>query len=167
MPDAIDAIRTLWQRERPDLDTGPVAVLGRIQRLSRLLDKELKVFDTRHGLESGEFDVLTTLRRAGAPYQMSAGAFLRASMVTSGAITRRIDRMEAKGLVERVRLPGGDRRAVQIRLTEKGLTVVDDLFGRHLDNEARLVSPLKPDELDQLAALLRKLLESLGDTTLT
>ncbi|MGW6445746.1 MarR family winged helix-turn-helix transcriptional regulator [Lentzea sp. NPDC055074] len=167
MPDAIDLIRELWEHERPDLDTEPVAVLGRVQRLARLIDRELKAFDTRHSLEAGEFDVLTTLRRSGAPYQMSAGAFIKASMVTSGAITRRIDRMEAKGLVERVRVPGGDRRAVLIRLTDKGIELVDDLFAKHLDNEARLVAPLTAEEITQLSDLLRRLLESLGDTTLT
>ncbi|MFJ6692972.1 MarR family winged helix-turn-helix transcriptional regulator [Streptomyces sp. NPDC091294] len=166
MADAVDIIRELWRSERPDLDTWPVSIVGRVQRLSRILERELKAFDNRHGLESGEFDVLTTLRRSGPPYRMTAGAFLKASMVTSGAITKRIDRMEARGLVERVRLPAGDRRSVQIRLTDKGIQLIDELFPLHLENEMRLLQALSAEEAEQLAGLLRRLLESFGDTSL-
>ncbi|MEU8707499.1 MarR family transcriptional regulator [Streptomyces sp. NPDC048565] len=167
MSDAVDAIRDLWRAERPDLDTWPAGIVGRVQRLSRTLERELRQFDTRHGLESGEFDVLTTLRRSGPPYRMTAGAFLKASMITSGAVTRRIDRMEARGLVERVRPQGGDRRSVQIQLTEKGKREADALFPQHLENEIRMLSALSQEESDELARLLRKLLESHGDTSLT
>ncbi|MFH8617007.1 MarR family winged helix-turn-helix transcriptional regulator [Streptomyces sp. NPDC017979] len=167
MTDAVDVIRELWREERPDLDTSPVGVVGRIQRLSRVLDRELKLFDGRHGLESGEFDVLTTLRRSGPPYRMTAGAFLKASMVTSGAVTKRIDRMEARGLVERVRPTVGDRRSVQIELTEKGMQVIDELFPLHLENESRMLAALEAEESEELARLLRKLLTAYGDTTLT
>lgn len=166
MSDAVDVIRELWHEERPDLDTWPVGVIGRVQRLSRLLDRELKAFDGRYGLDVGEFDVLTTLRRSGPPYQMTAGAVLKASMVTSGAVTKRIDRMESKGLVERIRDASGDRRSVQIRLTEGGHRAVDAIFGPHLENEMRLLQALTREEGDQLAVLLRKLLESFGDTSL-
>ncbi|MGW0736660.1 MarR family winged helix-turn-helix transcriptional regulator [Streptomyces sp. NPDC002851] len=167
MTDAVDVIRDLWRAERPDLDTWPTGVVGRVQRLSRLLERELRVFDTRHGLEAGEFDVLTTLRRSGPPYRMTAGAFLKASMVTSGAVTKRIDRMEARGLVERVRPSGGDRRSVQIQLTEKGIQLIDDIFPLHLDNEERMLSALSREECEQLSRLLRRLLESFGDASLT
>jgi len=167
MTDAVDAIRDLWRSERPDLDTWPVGIVGRVQRLSRILERELRLFDTRHGLESGEFDVLTTLRRSGPPYRMTAGAFLKASMVTSGAITKRIDRMEARGLVERVRPPGGDRRSVQIQLTDKGMQVIESLFIAHLENEMRMLNALSREECEDLAQLMRRLLESFGDTTLT
>jgi DNA-binding MarR family transcriptional regulator len=166
MADAVDVIRDLWHAERPDLDTWPTGVVGRVQRLSRILERELRSFDARQGLEAGEFDVLTTLRRSGPPYRMTAGAFLRASMVTSGAVTKRIDRMESKGLVERVRPTGGDRRSVQIQLTEEGMRVVDEVFPRHLANEEHLVSALSQDECEELAKLLRRLLESYGDTSL-
>ncbi len=109
MADAVDAVIDQWRRERPDVDTWPVGVLGRIVRLSRVLEREQKEFFAEHGLEPWEFDVLTTLRRSGKPYELTAGALLKAAMVTSGAITNRIDRMEVKGLVERVR-DFGDRR---------------------------------------------------------
>src|SRR3954471_19350572 len=95
--DAVDAIVAAWNHERPDLDARPMGVVGRINRLSRVLDKELKDFFAGHGLEFWEFDVLATLRRSGAPYELSAGALLKFAMVTSGAITNRVDRLEAKG----------------------------------------------------------------------
>src|SRR6478672_9454530 len=103
--DAVDQIVAAWGRERPDLDAAPMGVMGRISRLSRLLDKEFKDFFAGHGLEFWEFDVLATLRRSGAPYELSAGALLKTAMVTSGAITNRVDRLAAKGLLERVRDP--------------------------------------------------------------
>jgi DNA-binding MarR family transcriptional regulator len=167
MTDAVDAIRSLWRAEHPDLDTWPVGVVGRVQRLNRLLEREMRAFHNQHGVEPGEFDVLTTLRRSGPPYRMTAGAFLKASMVTSGAVTKRIDRMEARGLVERVRPRVGDRRSVMIQLTDKGMRLVDGVFAPHLDNEEQLMSALSRTECDQLSQLLRRLLESFGDVSLT
>ncbi|WTZ38654.1 MarR family transcriptional regulator [Streptomyces sp. NBC_01390] len=113
----------------------------------------------------GEFDVLTTLQRSGPPYELTAGAFRKAAMVTSGAITNRIDRMEAKGLVERVR-DTGDRRTVKIRLTERGHDVTRTFMKEHLANEARLLADFDREECEELAAKLRKLLVALGDTTI-
>ncbi|GAA2047961.1 MarR family transcriptional regulator [Catenulispora yoronensis] len=165
MSDAVDAIVAAWGRERPDLDARPMGVVGRISRLSRLLDKELKDFFAAYGLEFWEFDVLATLRRSGAPYELSAGALIKTAMVTSGAITNRVDRMEAKGLLERVRDPS-DRRGVRIRLTETGLELVDQLVPAHLVNEERLLATLSQDDREALAALLRTLAVGLGDTTL-
>lgn len=165
MADAVDAILAQWGRERPDLDVSAMGVVGRISRAQSLLGRELKEFFAARGLESWEFDVLATLRRHGAPYELTAGALLRSAMVTSGAITNRIDRMEAKGLVERVR-DTGDRRSVRIRLSPRGLEIVDELVGLHVANEERLLAALSPDERGRLAAALRTLLASLGDTTL-
>jgi DNA-binding MarR family transcriptional regulator len=163
--DAVDAIVAAWARERPDLDARPMGVVGRISRVSRVLDKELKDFFTGHGLEFWEFDVLATLRRSGAPYELSAGALLKTAMVTSGAITNRVDRLEAKGLLERVRDPA-DRRGVRIRLTDAGLELIDRLVPEHLANEERLLAALSQDDRDALMTLLRTLAVSLGDTTL-
>ncbi|WP_067464654.1 MarR family winged helix-turn-helix transcriptional regulator [Actinomadura macra] len=165
MADAVDEILAQWGRERPDLDVWPMGVIGRISRLQLVLNRELKDFFARQGLENWEFDVLATLRRAGAPYELTAGALLKAAMVTSGAITNRIDRMEARGLVERVR-DASDRRSVRIRLTPHGLSLVDEVVGLHTANEARLLDSLDPDDRDLLAGLLRTLLESLGDSSL-
>ncbi|HYH31648.1 MAG TPA: MarR family transcriptional regulator [Pseudonocardia sp.] len=166
MSDAVDAVMDAWRRERPDVDAWPVGVVGRIQRLSRLLDAEIQDFFRRYGLDSGEADVLTTLRRSGEPYELTPSRLVKAAMVTSGAITKRIDRMAAKNLVERI--PDAvDRRAVRIRLTAHGRQVIDDLFVLHIANETRLLQALDRDQADQLADALRILLQSLGDTSLT
>lgn len=166
MGDAVDAVMDAWRRERPDVDTWPVGVVGRIQRLSRLLEAEIQGFFRRHGLDSGEADVLTTLRRSGEPYELTPGQLVKASMVTSGAVTKRIDRMQAKDLVERIP-DAADRRTVRIRLTAHGRQVIDDVFALHIANETRLLQALDRDEADRLAGALRTLLQSLGDTSLT
>lgn len=165
MTDAVDEIIAMWAREKPDLDATPMGIVGRISRLSRLLDKELKDFFAGHGLEFWEFDVLATLRRSGAPYELSAGALLKTAMVTSGAITNRVDRMETKGLVQRVRDPD-DRRGVRIRLTPDGLALIDKLMPLHVANEQRLLAELGEGDQETLADLLRTLAASLGDTSL-
>ncbi|MGP4028252.1 MarR family winged helix-turn-helix transcriptional regulator [Actinomadura sp. 3N407] len=165
MADAVDAILAQWARERPDMDASPMGVVGRISRAQQLLGRELKDFFAERGLETWEFDVLATLRRHGAPYELTAGALLKAAMVTSGAITNRIDRLEGKGLVERVR-DAGDRRSVRIRLTPRGLAIADELVGLHVANEERLLAALGPADRERLAGALRTLLESLGDTSL-
>jgi DNA-binding MarR family transcriptional regulator len=168
MSDAIDLIAEQWVKERPELadELWTVQVLGRVQRMQRVIDKSLKAFCAEHGIEPGEFDVLTTLRRSGPPYALTAGAFLKAAMVTSGAITNRIDRMEAKGLVERVR-EGGDRRTVLIHLTERGRELIDAAMAAHLRNYAKILGALDRDECEQVAAGLRKVLEAHGDTSIT
>jgi DNA-binding MarR family transcriptional regulator len=165
MADAIDAIIEQWRRERPEVAIEPMSVLGRVVRLARVLEREYKKFFAEHGLEQWEFDVLTTLRRSGEPYELMASALLKATMVTSGAITNRIDRMESKGLVERVRALD-DRRSVLIRLTPHGLEVVDQLLGLNLAYAAHMLEPLDPVQREQLADMLRTLLESFGDTSL-
>jgi DNA-binding MarR family transcriptional regulator len=165
MADAIDAVIDQWRRVRPDVDIWPMGVLGRIARLSRVLERENKKFLAEHDLEPFEFDVLTTLRRAGEPYELTASALLKAALVTSGAITNRIDRMEVKGLVERVR-DLDDRRSVRVRLTPHGREVLDGIFSLHIANMERMLHPLDPEEGEQLANALRVLLEAFGDTSL-
>ncbi|WP_242889648.1 MarR family winged helix-turn-helix transcriptional regulator [Actinomadura litoris] len=166
MSDAVDAVMDAWRRERPDVDVWPVGVVGRVQRLARLLEAEIQGFFRRYGLDNSEADVLTTLRRSGEPYELTPGQLVKASMVTSGAITKRIDRMVAKDLVERV--PDAvDRRTVRIRLTPHGRQTIDDLFALHIANETRLLQALDRDQADGLADALRILLRSLGDTSLT
>lgn len=164
MPDAVDVILDAWRRERPDVDPWPIGVVGRVQRLSRWLSDGVAEFMARHGLDLGEADLLTTLRRTGEPYELTARALVRASLVTSGAITKRVDRMEARGLVRRIPDPD-DGRVVRIRLTPHGRGVIDGLFAGHVANEARLVAALGPDRAEALAGLLRELLESLGDAS--
>lgn len=162
MADAVEAVLEQWRRERPDLDVSPIAVVGRIMRLSRLWDKEIKDFLAAHGLEPGEFDILATLRRSGEPYELTAGTFLKVSLVTTGAITLRVDRMAAKGLVTRV-ADTADRRSVKIRLTPRGLEVIDQVLPLHLANEARLLDSLDADERRHLAVTLATVLEAHED----
>lgn len=163
--DAVDQAIEAWRRERPDVDVSPFAVVGRVSRLARLWDNEIQKFFAQHDLDPGEADVLTTLRRAGTPYELTAGALVRASMVTSGAITKRIDRMAARDLVVRVAAEA-DRRTVRIRLTPHGKKLIDEVFAAHIANEARLLASLDRAQVEQLTDGLRTLLLALGDTTL-
>ncbi|MEV0078728.1 MarR family transcriptional regulator [Nocardia neocaledoniensis] len=165
MRDAIDLITEHWARQRPDVDASPMAIVGRITRLSRLLDQELKRFFAAHGLEFWEFDVLATLRRSGGDAGLTAGALNRAAMVTSGAITNRIDRLAAKNLVRRAPC-ADDRRSVFVQLTDEGRALVDQLLPLHMANEQRLLASLGTEDRAQLEDLLRTLAVGLGDTTL-
>lgn len=168
MQDAVDRIIGQWRRERPDVadDLWAMELVGRVQRLNRVLERELKAFYEERDLELWEADVLLTLRRAGAPYALTPGALLKAAMVTSGAMTNRIDRLEAKELVER--RPGPeDRRSVRVHLTSRAHALIDELLADHLANEARLFSALSADERTQLAGVLRTALCALGDSDIT
>jgi DNA-binding MarR family transcriptional regulator len=157
--DAVDRIVAQWARERPELDTRPMAVIGRLHRLAGLLDEELRSVFAAADLGNGDFDVLATLRRSGAPFQLTPGELSASMMVTSGAVTKRVDRLERKGLVERT-VSVADRRGREIRLTGAGRALVDELVVDHWANEDRLLAALDPRERDLLAALLRKLLLS-------
>jgi len=153
--DEVDRIVLAWQRERPDLDVQPLAVLSRVSRLARHLDLARRSAFERHHLETWEFDVLAALRRAGAPYQLSPGALLTQTLVTSGTMTNRIDRLAEHGLVERLPAPD-DRRGVLVQLTESGLSRVDAAFADLLDVERGLLGDLGEADRDQLARLLRE-----------
>ena len=157
MGDAVDRILMQWHEERPDVDVSPIGVVGRISRAARVLERGLQKEYARHGLQSWEFDILATLRRSGAPYELTAGALASSSMVTSGAITNRIDRLVARDLVTREVDPE-NRRTVRIGLTAGGKKLVDDVLPLHVANEASLLEPLSPAEQEKLAGLLRKLL---------
>ncbi|WP_240796443.1 MarR family transcriptional regulator [Streptomyces sp. RFCAC02] len=161
--DALDWVIGQWNAERPALDARPMGVVGRVQRASRLLERGLADCFGEHGLQTWEFDILATLLRSGPPYRLTAGALSRASMITSGAVTHRIDRLAARGLVDRATDPG-NRRSVLVTLTDAGRALLDDVLPAHIANEYRLIGALDPEEQDRLAALLRKLLTGLGDT---
>jgi DNA-binding MarR family transcriptional regulator len=160
--DNVDRLIEQWRAQRPDLDPTPMGVVGRISRTCRLLERELLDHFATRDLLPGEFDILATLRRAGPPYRLNAGALVDAYMVTSGAITNRIDRLVAKELVSRETDPAS-RRRVLITITDRGRQLVDDVVVDHVDLETRLLTPLSAREQDQLAVLLRKLLTGLGD----
>ncbi len=162
MQDRIDRILAQWNRERPDLDTSAMGLVGRIQRAAAALRPRL---DDTHGLSglAGEsFDVLASLRRSGRPYQLSPTQLYREMMLTSGAMTNRIDRLEEAGLVLR-RPDPQDRRGTLVRLTAKGKALIDAASTQHVANEERLLAALSAREQLQLGELLRKLLLSLGD----
>jgi len=162
MQDRIDQILAQWKRERPDLDTIAMGLVGRIQRSAAALRPRLDETHALSGLGAESFDVLASLRRSGAPYQLSPTQLFREMMLTSGAMTNRIDRLEEAGLVSR-RPDLTDRRGTLVRLTQKGKALVDSATTNHVANEDRLLSGLSAREQVQLGELLRKLLLSLGD----
>lgn len=154
--DHVDLIVEQWERERPDVDVSAMAVIGRITRLDKAIRPLLETVFARHDLESWEFDVLATLLRSGAPHQLTPGQLLESAMVTSGAMTNRIDRLEQRGLVERVRNPD-DGRQVLVTLTTVGHQVVSAALVDHAANERAILDGLDGADQDQLVALLRRL----------
>jgi DNA-binding MarR family transcriptional regulator len=154
--DEVDRLVEAWQRERPDLDVAPLGVLSRVTRLARHLDRARRQAFAEHTLETWEFDVLAALRRAGRPYELSPGVLLTHTLVTSGTMTNRIDRLEARGLVDR-RPDPDDRRGVLVRLTDDGRSSVDAALADLLEHERLILGDLSPDQRVVLADLLRVL----------
>ncbi|MDQ1483381.1 MAG: hypothetical protein QOF35_1457 [Actinomycetota bacterium] len=155
--DEVDRIVDAWQRERPDLDVGPLLILSRVVRLARHLDLARGSAFAEHHLEGWGFDVLSALRRAGPPYQLSPGQLVAQMLVTSGTMTNRVDRLAARGLVARGPDPS-DRRGVKVTLTPLGREVVDAAMAELLERERILLNHLPAAERDHLAELLRRLL---------
>jgi DNA-binding MarR family transcriptional regulator len=156
MHDEVDRLVAAWQRERPDLDVSPLEVLSRVTRLARHLDRARRTAFAEHGLETWEFDVLSALRRAGAPYQLSPGQLLTQTLVTSGTMTNRIDRLAEKGWVRRLPDPT-DRRGVLVRLSPDGRKLADAALEGLLERERQLLAGLPMAERTVLASLLRAL----------
>ncbi|WP_016908969.1 MULTISPECIES: MarR family winged helix-turn-helix transcriptional regulator [Streptomyces] len=163
MKDEVDRLVAAWRRERPDLDVEPLEVLSRVSRLARHLDRARRTAFTEHGLEPWEFDVLTALRRAGAPYQLSPGQLLTQTLVTSGTMTNRIDRLAKKGLVERLPDPS-DRRGVLVRLTVEGRDRGDSALAGLLAQERAILVELSTEQRRQLGNLLRELTAPFDNT---
>jgi DNA-binding MarR family transcriptional regulator len=157
--DAIDRIVHQWNRERPDLDVSATHVLQRITRLYLLQSNRFAEVFGRFGLTFGEYEVLAALVRSGPPYRMKPSELVGALVLSSGAMTNRIDRVEAAGLVRRLPDPD-DRRGTLVALTASGRQVVDEAVLVHLDNEERLLCALSERERRELSDLLRKLLVS-------
>jgi DNA-binding MarR family transcriptional regulator len=158
--DEVDAIVAQWRAERPDLDVGPLEVMSRVDRLARHLDRARRAAFAGRALEVWEFDVLAALRRGGSPYELSPGALLRATLVTSGTMTNRIDRLAARGLVERAPDPL-DGRSVRVRLTGSGHAAVEAALADLLAAERAVLAPLSGADAALLAGLLRRLLAPL------
>lgn len=155
-PDPVDRIVAQWRRERPEVDVSGMEVIGRIGRLDRAIRPLLEPVFARHGLESWEFDVLATLLRSGSPHQLTPGQLLESMMVTSGAMTNRIDRLEGRGLVRRARSTE-DGRQVLVTLTEDGMRTVDAALVDHAANEQAILAGLGPERHAALVDLLRQL----------
>jgi len=162
--DEVDDLVAAWRRQRPDLDVAPLQVLSRVSRLARHLDIARRGAFAAHDLESWEFDVLSALRRAGPPFQLTPGALLRATLVTSGTMTNRVDRLAAAGLVSREPDPS-DRRGVLVTLSGRGKAVVDAAFTDLLEREHVLLARLGPEQRQGLADLLRTLLVPFDEGT--
>ncbi|WP_253905126.1 MarR family winged helix-turn-helix transcriptional regulator [Arthrobacter sp. H14] len=154
----MDRIIAQWAEARPDVDVSPMAVLGRLSRLTRLFERELQAVFSQYSLQPGEFDLLATLRRADTDgYGLTAGELADSAMVTSGAITNRLDRLLAKELITREADPRS-RRTIRVALTQRGQEVVDAALQDHVANEERLLSIMTADQREQLEGLLRALL---------
>lgn len=151
-PDQVDAIMAAWRRERPDADPAPQGIVGRLHRIAGMLDAALDENFARFGLSQGEFDVLATLRRAGAPYERTAGDLAEQAMITTGGLSKRIDRLETRGLIERT-VDAIDTRRRNIRLSAAGLTLVDEAYTAHMALEHELIKHIADPE--SLAAALR------------
>lgn len=161
--DHVDEIVGQWNRERPDVDVSGMAVIGRITRLNQMIRPRLNAVFAQHDLESWEFDVLATLLRNGEPHQLTPGELLESMMITSGAMTNRIKRLEERGFVERVSSPR-DGRQVLVTLTDAGRAKVDAALVDHAANELAIISSLTARQQQQLVGLLRTLHESVVES---
>jgi len=161
MKDHLDHIITQWRKERPDLDPAPMGVFGRVFYLSRVLEQRLEKVFKKYDLSTWAFDVLVALRRGGEPFRQSPTSLFSSLLLSSGAMTNRIDRLEQAGLVKRVPDPD-DRRGVLVQLTPKGMKLIDSVMPEHLENEDFILRNLPPADRKQLTDLLRKLILSLS-----
>lgn len=159
-PDHVARIQEEWRRERPDLDVSPQGVIGRLHRVGARLTDELVAVYAEHGLAEGDFDVLATLRRAGAPYERTPGELAEHTMITTGGMTKRLDRLERAGLVTR-RAADGDGRARIVALTPRGRETIDAAVTAHLANERRLVDLLSARDAAALERILTRWLAAL------
>lgn len=164
MVDHVDGIVESWRRERPDLDVAALALLARLFRTAQLADAALAQQLAGHELDRGWFDVLAALRRAGSPYALNPTQLMRTMMLSSGGMTKRLDRLAEAGLIERVADPN-DRRGTRVKLTRRGKTTIDRLLPVHLSNEEQLLAPLSPKQQRTLDDLLRALLANLESST--
>jgi DNA-binding MarR family transcriptional regulator len=161
--DAVDRVLAQWHAERPELDVSAMGVIGRISRAAALLEREIDKTLSEFDLQPGEFDLLATLRRSGAPYRLTVGQLLKSTMVSSGAVTHRLNRLDDKHLISRDFDPR-NRRSVIVALTKQGLTLVDQALTAHLNNEQKQLASLTKQKKEALAGLLRDLLLGLGDS---
>ncbi|WP_372869910.1 MarR family winged helix-turn-helix transcriptional regulator [Shewanella sp.] len=157
--DSVDKILAQWEKEKPDMDTLPMGIMGRLARLTKHLEQEITQCHKAYGLKPGEFDVLATLRRSGAPYRLTPSDLLAAMMLTSGAMTNRLDRLEAKKLIAR-EPSQKDRRSVEVCLTPKGISTLAQVLSSHVETQQRLLSKLARNDQQILSYLLKNWLQN-------
>ncbi len=155
--DHVDFVIEQWHDERPDIDPSPMAVIGRLVRLNAIISNELQQVFSQYELNLGEFDVLATLLRSGKPYALMPNNLFKSLMLSSGAMTNRIDRLESKNLVQR-RPDSADRRSIIVSLTPEGLDLINIVISHHVNKGSELLSGLSKDEQETIAGLLKKLL---------
>lgn len=155
--DHVDRLRGQWRQELPDLDTEPMAVLGRALRLTKLVSPSIEATFAAFDLDRGEFDVISTLRRAGPPYRLTPTEMYSSLMISSGGLTHRLDRLQRAGLIRREK-SRHDGRSVEVVLTEEGRVRAEQAFRADMANEAAFLQALDSDEREALAGLLRKLI---------
>lgn len=156
--DFVDTILAQWHKERPELEVGPMATLGRLKRLNQHLMRGMEQTFAAYGLTAGGFDVLATLRRSGPPHALSPGSLMASTMVTSGTMTHRVDQLKKAGLIERVRNPE-DGRGYLICLSAKGHSLIDAAVTAHVETQAQLIAALTNEQCAQLDELLRQFLQ--------
>lgn len=155
--DEVDRLIAGWARERPDLDLDAMGTVARLLRAAGLVSEAIEALAAEHGLQVPEGDILFSLRRSGAPYRLSPAALSEALLVSSGTLTNRLDRLERKGLIERIPHPT-DRRSVEVALTARGFELADGVVGEHVERERRMLAGLGPTERAKLDGALRKLI---------
>ncbi|MEN8650405.1 MarR family transcriptional regulator [Streptomyces sp. 21So2-11] len=159
--DLVDAITAQWAVVRPDLDTAPMAVFGRVYRIARAMGDRVEKAYGRFGISRGEFDVIATLRRSGEPYALSPRELSATLMLTTGGMTGRLDKLERAGLLARSPDPH-DRRGLRVTLSERGLAIVDEAVSAGLGQQRAALDAFDEAQVEQLQELLRQLLAGTG-----
>ncbi|WP_122054633.1 MarR family winged helix-turn-helix transcriptional regulator [Vibrio sp. Evd11] len=152
--DAIDRVVEQWAKEKPELETEPMAMMGRIMRIAKYMETQVAELHKKYDMKLGEFDVLATLRRSGKPYRLTPSELIDSMMLTSGAMTNRLDKLEAKGLISREHSKE-DRRSVSVQLTKDGLILIDQMMTEHVEMQKKLVKSLSASQKKNTNQLLK------------
>lgn len=158
--DHVDRLRGLWARELPDLNTEPMAILGRAMRLTNMVRPSIEATFAAFDLDRGEFDVIGTLRRSGPPYRLTPTEMYTSLMISSGGLTHRLDRLTKAGLIRREK-SSSDGRSMLVALTDKGIELAERAFRTDMGSELKFLDALDAGEREQLAGLLRKLIRGI------
>ncbi|MER2496106.1 MarR family transcriptional regulator [Vibrio neptunius] len=152
--DAIDRVVEQWAKEKPELDTEPMAIMGRLLRIAKHMETEVTQLHKRYDLKLGEFDVLATLRRSGSPFRLTPSELIDSMMLTSGAMTNRLDKLESKRLIAREHSKQ-DRRSVTVQLTDEGFTLIDKIIEEHAQVQQKLVKGMNSNQKRQINQILK------------